>query len=502
MLWWQNIPFITILLSMLTAIISAVLNGKAAKILSLSVMTAISAASAVLLFNVSKTGEAFTYLMGHFPAPWGNEIRAGVLESMLAVFFSIIMILALIGGMKHVEEDIEPSKLNLYFVMTDLMLGAVLAMIYTNDIFTGYVFIEILTLSTCAILIIRQIGATTLAAVRYMCMSLLGSGLFLIGVTLTFDLTGHLLMPNMKLSFETAAKSGEYAIPILMCMLLMTIGLAIKSGLFPFHFWMPDTYGYATPASGSILSGIVSKAYIIMLIKIYFRIIGLDILSQSHIRDVLFIFGLAGIIFGSLSAIREQDIRRMVAFSSAAQIGYVFTAISFGTEAGFVAAIFHILTHALTKPLLFLSASKLSDVSGGSKKFDELQGSGRRNIIAGIGFTAGALSMVGMPILSGFITKLLIGTASLENPYTAVPTLIVLAISTVLNSIYFLKTVITIYYPERHPFEPKADTERSFLARDGVFAVVVAVFIALNVFLGTFSHTVTDAISAGLSMFG
>ncbi|MEA4822641.1 MAG: proton-conducting transporter membrane subunit [Clostridiaceae bacterium] len=493
----RNFPFFSIMLAMLAAIVTSVLPKKAARLLNSAVVSVCILLNAAVLWYTLYTGASFTYMMGHFPAPWGNELRAGALEALMATVFSGILLFSVIGGAKHIDLDLEERKVNLYYVMINLLEGALLAMLYTNDIFTGYVFIEILTIASCGILMIRQIGRTTLAAVRYMIMSLLGSGLFLIGVVLLYDMTGHLLMENMHTAIAALVESGQYTLPLTIAVGLITMGLCIKCGLFPFHFWMPDTYGYSTPASSAILSGLISKIYIMMLIKVFYRVVGVDIIRASKILNVLFVFGLCAIIVGSISAIRENDIRRMTAFSSAAQIGYIFVGIGLGTTAGMVASLFHIITHAVTKPMLFISASGLSDVSGGSKKFRDLQESGYRNRPAGLAFSVGALSMVGLPLFAGFISKILFATASVQNPRKMLPTLIVLAISTVLNAVYFLRTVIRIY----RPAEGETHTERLTVRNQRAFTLSLIVFAALNILLGLWSTPVTDILTAGLAMF-
>jgi len=499
----RNFPFFSIMFAMLCAILTSALSKKAARILCTVMISVSILLNAAVLYYTAVTGESYVYIMGHFPAPWGNELRAGILEALMAVTFSVVMLLSVLGGRRHIEEDLAENKISLYYVMINLLQGALLALVYTNDIFTAYVFIEITTISSGGILMIRQIGRTTLAATRYMIMSLLGSGLFLIGITLLYDMTGHLLMSNIQQACAAIAADGRYGVPLTVVVGLITMGLCIKSGLFPFHFWMPDTYGYSTPASSSILSGLVSKAYIFLLIKIIYRVIGFEVVSASKILNVLFVFGLAAMIIGSVSAIRENDIRRMTAYSSAAQIGYIFMGIGLGSTAGMTAALFHILTHAVTKPLLFISASGLSDVSGGSKKFRDLQDSGFRNVPAGIGFFVGSLSMVGLPLFGGFISKLLFATASVENPHKMLPTLIVLAISTVLNAVYFLRTVIRIYRPaadkETLQVEGARPDVRMGFAQQRLFVVVMIGFVVLNLVLGMMSQPITDAISTGLA---
>lgn len=494
----QNFPFFSIIIAMFSGIISSVLSGKKARNLTFGAILMILILSAGVLYFCNEQG-SYTYMMGHFPAPWGNEIRAGVLEGLTAVFFCLVMLLSVLGGMRHTEQDIEGSKHNLFYIMVDLMLSSLLALIYTNDLFTAYVFVEINTIAGCGMIMIRQKGRSLSSAIRYMILSQLGSGLFLIGLSLLYDVTGHLLMSPAKEAVAAIEAAGSYGIPMLVIMAVISVGLAIKSGLYPFHYWIPDTYGYATPAASAILSGLVSKGYIFLLIKIFYRVLGRENVIASQIINVLFMFGLAGMVMGSLHAILERDMRRMIAFSSVAQIGYIYMGIGLGTQAGMVAAIFHIFTHSATKALLFISAVGLYEVSGNRKDYKSLRGSGYRNPLAGIGFGIGALSMVGFPMLSGFISKLLFATSALQSPTKMLPTLIVLAISTVLNAVYFLRMVITIYSIPKE--EKKRMEEGKILAGSWNLRLAITCFILLNLTLGLFSQPIVKAIGDGLTMF-
>ncbi len=495
----QNFPFFSIILAMFSGIISSVLSGKKARNLTLMMIAVTTALSAGTLMFCLKTGESYTYMMGHFPAPWGNEIRAGVLEGVTAVLFGIVMFLSVTGGLDHTARDVEESKQNLFYIMIDLMLSSLLALIYTNDLFTAYVFVEINTIAGCGLIMIRQKGRNLSAAIRYMVMSQLGSGLFLIGLTLLYDVTGHLLMSPAKESVELLVATGRYRIPLLVIMAVISVGLAIKSGLYPFHYWIPDTYGYATPTGSAVLSGLVSKGYIFLLIKIFYRVLGYDNLVGTHMVNVLYLFGVCGMIMGSVHAISETDTRRMIAYSSVAQIGYIYMGIGLGTTAGMVASVFHIFAHSATKALLFISAVGLYEVSGDRKDFVSLRGAAFRNPLAGIGFSIGALSMVGFPMLSGFISKLLFATSALDSPEKMMPTLIVLAVSTLLNAVYFLRLVITLYSrrrPEDKPL-PKPTTVRSSWA----LRLAIICFIGLNLVLGMSSQPIVQAITDGLAMF-
>ncbi|MGN0355569.1 MAG: complex I subunit 5 family protein [Muricoprocola sp.] len=498
----QNVPFFSIILSMFSGIVSSMLPKRAAKWLNTAVITIVGAMSAWLLTYMIQVGGSYTFMMGHFPAPWGNEIRAGALEAGLAFFFSIVMLLCVLGGRHHLEEEVESSKHNIYYIMTDLLLSSLLALVYTNDMFTAYVFVEINTIAACGLIMIRQTGRTTEAAVRYMIMSQLGSGLLLMGICMLYDLTGHLLMSNIRESVGIVLQDGRYTQPLMITIGLITVGLAIKSALFPFHAWLPNAYGYSTVSSAAMLSSLVSKGYIVLLIKIFYRVIGFPVICGSKIINILFIFGLCGMIFGSVSAIWEKDIRRMIAFSSVAQIGYIYMGIGMGTREGVEAAIFHILAHAATKSLLFISAVGLTDCSGKNRKFSYLSGAAYRNKVAGIGFTVGAFSMVGIPFFAGFISKILFAKAAVLHPDSKMlPVLIVLAVSTILNAVYFLKTVVRIYVPMDKKEEEK-NGYKVMRARDQkTYTVTIILLIILNVVLGMCSEPIMSVIREGLNSF-
>ena len=534
-----NFPFISIILSLFSGPLCSVLSGKWAKRINTVVIIMIGILSVFVLAYVGRTGEAFVYRMGHFPAPWGNEIRVGILEAFMACFFCVVMLLCMAAGGREREVQIHENKQNLYYVMVNLLLCSLLALIYTNDLFTAYVFVEINTISACGLIMIRQNGRTIEAATRYMIMSLLGSGLLLLGICFLYDLTGHLLMSNLKEQVHILVETGQYHIPLMVSVGLMSVGLAMKSALYPFHAWLPDAYGYSTLSSAAILSSLVSKGYIFLLIKIFYRVVGFEILTENKVANVLFVFGIVGMIMGSLNAIQEEHITRMIAYSSVAQIGYIYMGIGLATQEGMVASIYHVVSHAATKSLLFVAASGLAAASGGGTRYRDLVGSGYRNKLAGIAFTVGSLSMVGMPMFSGFISKLFFAQAAIGHTHKMLPTFIALALSTVLNAAYFMKMVICIYSPRYGRDEyaiqnlnlvPSKDIEEKrdivsdkdvVLKEDSISKkvdmqqkndmdkkvdtaknVALLCFIILNFVLGLNSEPMIRLIQKGLSMFG
>ena len=494
----KNFPFFTIVLSLLSAVICYALKDKKARFVSYALLLISGGMSlSVIIYNLTVEPGYFVYRMGHYDAPIGNEISAGLLEPFFALLFEVVIFLSISGGAKHIFSDIDESKHKIFYIMVNLVHAALCALCYTNDIFTAYVFIEVCTIASCALLMSRSTGRALVAATRYMIFSLIGSGLTLIGIILLYSVTGHLLFPQLYSSIQELWATGQYTFPLTIALGLLVSGLAIKSGLCPFHLWMPDTYGTATPAASGILSGVISKGYIFLLLKVIFRVIGFEIFAESNIEVILLVLGVCGMIFGSVSAMHTNNINFMIAYSSAAQIGYIYMGLGLGTKEALLASLFHITAHALTKPMLFLSASGLSDTVQGKQTFAPLCNSAHKNTIAGLSFAAGALSMVGIPIFAGFIPKLLFTLASFGHSTKTYIVLIALAISTMLNVVYFLRTLINIYSIR------KVDIKRVSIHLKDNFSqsVVLAVMVAINIAVGLRSQPIISLFEKGIEIF-
>lgn len=494
----QNFPFITIVFSLTCGVFCAILKGKTAKRLCLCWLSLTTLMSLAVLIYTLKTDGYYIYRMGKWDAPWGNEIRVGVLEALMATAFSLVMLLSLLGGMHHIFADCETEKTNLYFTMCSLLMSSLFALIYTNDLFTAYVFVEINTIASCALVMLKSSARTLVATTRYLIMSLLGSGLFLLGIVTLYGITGELLMEPIAEKVRALFATGEYSLPLTVIIGFFSVGLAVKSALFPFHSWLPDAHGSATASSSAILSGLVLKGYIIVLIKIFFRVLGLEVIVAKEVSQFLFLFGILAMIFGSIGALRERDLKRMLAYSSVAQVGYIYVGIGLHSELGMIAACVQILAHAFTKPMLFIAAGGFMDVSGGHKSMSAITGAGRRDPLGGIAFTVGALSMIGIPFFAGFITKLELTQGALESgDVTMVIALAAIAVSTLLNALYYIPAIFNI-------FSKREDENYKglYVRYRTDYALALVVFIALNIGFGTFSEYVAGAVRRGLALFG
>lgn len=486
-----NLPFLSIILTLVSGPVTLLLNKNGAKYLSYFVVLAVTVMTSFVFTYTLTTGQSIVYMMGHYPAPWGNEIRFSMLESGICLFWCIVMFLSLIAGEKERDNELYENRSNLFYVFNNLLLTSLLALSYTNDLFTAYVFIEINTIAGCGLVMIKKGGRRLVATTKYIIMSCLGSTTLLFGIAIIYACTGHLLMTPIYDTIQTLYVNKMFMTQITVAVAMMVIGIAVKSSLFPFHSWLPDVYGYATVSSAAVLSSLVSKAYIFLLIKIFMRVIGLNVIGEIKILNVLFILGLAGMIYGSLCAIKEKKLNRMVAYSSVAQIGYIYMGLGLGNIAGIVAAIFHIISHGASKSLLFVAQDSLRQTAG-SRNIDDMKGAAHQNMWAGVAFTVGGLSMVGIPMFAGFISKYLFTVASLGLGYKMWLAIATLALSTLLNAVYFMKVVMVIWYPTKKE-------EKSALPL--LKKVAFVGFIVMNFVLGLNSPFFIKVIEKGLSLF-
>jgi multicomponent Na+:H+ antiporter subunit D len=498
--FYQNIPFFSIVACMLTGIFSSLCHkGKTAFKIHLGLLAVVAVSTLYLLVNVILSGESFEYMVGIVGHPWGNELRCGPLEAGLALLFTLVIGFCVLGGAEDLFHDIHPSKQTMYFVVCDLLLASLLALTYTNDMFTAYVFIEINTISSCALVMAKDGGATIAATMRYLVMSLLGSGLFLFGLSMLYWLTGHLLIPNIHEAVIALWQNGEYTIPLTVTLGMMIVGLSVKSALYPFHTWLPDAHGSATTTSSSILSGLVLKGYIVLMIKLIYQVCSTEMFRSMHLSNVLLGFGALAMIMGSVNAMKETHIKRMIAYSSVAQIGYIYLGIGLCFDSAVIAAIYQIFVHAFTKPLLFCCAGELANASHHHKHMYYLRGAAHRSILAGLGFTLGGLSMVGVPLLGGFAVKFYLADAGLIGGWRMVVALGALAVSSVLNALYYMPIIINIWSTgDRHDPDPLPGLRPKPVR--ATFAVAVIGLSIGTIALGVFLQPMADFLATGLAL--
>ncbi len=491
-----NVPFFSIFLAMAAGIcLTLVKRGPAALRVTQGVIGVIFVLSGWLTAELLRSNSSFIYPMGHYPAPWGNELQCGPFEAGMAAAFCLMLLAALPGGRRDFFLDIPEGKQNLFCLFLNLTLASVLVLIYTNDLFNAYVFVEIMAIVSAALVMAEGRGRSIAAAMRYVYLSAVGSGLFLMGITITYYITGHLLMNDLGRAIAALSQSGEYQLQMVVGIGLMVVGLCIKSGLFPFHGWLPEAYSACTTLASAVQSGLISKCYLFVLIKFICRIFSLELLNETGIISILFVLGISGMIYASIYAMREQEARRMIAYSSVAQVAYIFAGIGLGTWFGLAAACYQVLAHTFTKPMLFTSVSALVREGAGTDSWHDLRGTARRNPLAGIAFSVGGLSLCGLPLLAGFAAKFEIAAAAVDQGDRMLLTMLALGASSVLNSMYYIPAIITIWIS---PYRETEGAARVRPPRDWGFVWSTLLFLGCNLVLGICIGPVMDLLLRGI----
>ena len=497
----QNFPFFSIVLPFFCGVACFLLGRGAAKWLSLACLAALGAMSCILLAFTLETGESFVYRMGHFPSPFVNELSAGPLEALMALLLCCISLLSLSGGLGDINRDIPGNKTSFYFMMVNILTGAMLAIIYTNDIFTAFVFIEIVTIAVCSLIMIKPGGPTLSATIVYLVFSLISSCLILFSIAMVYSITGHLLFPGIQAALAELALTGAYTLPLFVSAALFTTGLAVKFALFPFHVWLPRAYVSATTASSSLMSGFVGKCFFILLIKAAYRMFGLNLMEMLRISHLLLALGLAGIVYGSLKALGRRDTKGMLAYASIAQAGCISVAIGLNTDRAMGAVCFHIIVHGIGKAMLFTAAGGLAAVSGGRNGYDFLRGAARRDPLSGAAFIIASLTMIGFPPFPGFFSKLYFTLAALETAFAVPAILGFVIVSTLLSAMYFFPALGSMLAREDRAEEGNVETSSPGPAPTLTYRGIMITFISLTLLLGIFSRQILEICERGLAVF-
>lgn len=440
-----NFPLLILLILLLSAFMMPILKRvQAVKRLSLFAILLCLILSVLTLEYVAQTG-AFVYKVGHFEAPWGNEIKIGYLESIMSIVFTFVAALITWASFYSVDYEIKEKNIKLYYTLCSILLASLLGIVYSNDIFNCFVFIEISSIAACGIVVVKDKKENIKAAIKYLILSSLGSGLVLMGIAFLYSITGNL---NVDYIHQELVKvSSLYHNTLIIALGLFTVGLGVKSAMFPLHIWLPDAHTYAPSSSSALLSSLVLKAYILLYIKIVYRVFGIEIVKALPVLEIVLILGAAGMLSGSVLALLQKDLKRMIAYSSVAQIGYIFFGIGLGSTLGLVAAVFHIISHALTKAALFLVAGNIIERIH-SKEISRLKGIGiEMPITLGV-FIVCALSMVGIPLFVGFNSKWNFALAIIDS--NRIFFIAVLVASSLLNALYYLPIIVNAFFGEEN----------------------------------------------------
>ncbi len=393
--------------------------------------------SIIGLEHVLAHGPISYHLAGWMP-PVGIEFVLDSLSAFLCVLFSGITLLVMVFSWRSVANEISVREISFY-TLAMLHLFGLCGMVMTGDLFNMYVFLEIGALSGYALVAIGDRRAPV-AAFRYLTLGTAGAAFFLLGVTLIYISIGTLNMADASRILPLVHNST----PVILGMVFILVGVGLKMALFPMHAWLPDAYTYASSSATALIAPVGTKVAAYILLRIMFFVADPDyIRNDIHLSHVVGYLGAVGIIWGSVMAICQKEMKRMLAYSSVAQMGYIALGIGLASPLGYIGAILHIVNHACMKACLFLVSGNLR-LRLGHSSIPKLDHSLSRSMPwTSAAFSVAAVSMIGLPPTAGFFSKWYLALGSIEQSNWIF--LVVLLLSSLMNAVYFFRIMERMY---------------------------------------------------------
>ncbi len=486
----SHLPLLQVVIPLLAAPICVLLHEKTLGWLFTCIVCFITFVIACLLFQQTLDGEVVTYAIGGWAAPWGIEYYLDRLTAYLLVIITGLAAVICLGARQSLESEIAADRLYLFYTAFLLNLTGLLGVLMTGDAFNLFVFIEIASLSSYALISTSHDRRSLYAAYKYLILGTVGASFILIAVGLLYAVTGTLNIYDLSQRLQGIENTGT----VTTALVFFTIGIALKAAIFPLHLWLPDAYGYSPSIISTFLAGTSTKVFIYVLIRFLFSLFGVEFsFNQTGMQHLLMFMAAAGILYGSIQAVQQDSIKRLLAFSSIAQIGYMVLAVSMATTAGLAAGLIHVFNHAIIKASLFLCVANIVLYTG-TDSLKQLAGVGQRMPLTMALFVVGGLSLIGVPLTAGFISKWFLIKAAIDSGYWLLVALIV--VSSILAVVYIWKIVETAYFKPATD-QPVASIQTSYLSY-----LSLILFAAACLYFGvqtSISVGMADAIANGFA---
>jgi multicomponent Na+:H+ antiporter subunit D len=370
-----------------------------------------SFAIAIALFLQVRAAGVVSYAMGSWPPPWGIEYRIDALGAFVLVLVAGMGAVVAPYMRRSAAAEVPGERLYLFYSMYMLCLAGLLGIVATGDAFNLFVFLEIASLSTYVLIALGRDRRSLLSAFQYLIMGTIGATFYVIGVGLLYLMTGTLNIADMAARLPAVTETR----PLVAAAAFVTVGISLKLALFPLHFWLPNAYTYAPSAVTAFLAATATKVSVYVLLRYFFTVFGASpAFAEVPFGEALLALSAIAIVTASLVAVYQPDMKRMLAYSSVAQIGYITLGIAIANQAGLTGAIVHLFNHGLTKGALFLLLGGVA-MRAGRASFNRLAGLGRAMPLTSLGIVIGGLSLIGIPGTAGFVSKWYLVLGAIER---------------------------------------------------------------------------------------
>lgn len=446
--------------------------------------------SGLILQQVMASGTIIYELSG-WQAPWGIEYRIDQLNAFLLLIISAISTVVLIAADTSIKQEIPAEKQTYFYILYLLSLTGMLGIVATGDAFNVFVFLEVSSLSAYALISLGKDRRALWAAFQYLIMGTIGATFILIGIGLMYQMTGTLNMHDLSIRLPAV----EHTRTVFTAYAFVIVGICLKLALFPLHLWLPNAYAYAPSIVTAFFAATATKVAVYLLIRFTFSVFGLSFSFTAVPLQILFlVFGLLGIFVASTAAIYQTNVKHLFAYSSIAQIGYMIVGFSMTTITGLTATLLHLFNHALMKGALFLALAAVM-YRIGRVQLSQFQGLGRQMPLTMAAIVIGGLSLIGVPLTVGFVSKWYLILATLENGWWPVAVLILLG--SLLAVVYVWRIIETAY------FKPLLAGSGTIKEAPLSFLIPVWILVIANIYFGIDTRlSVQVAQSAAQSLFG
>lgn len=435
----EQLTILLVVVPLIFAPITALLkNHLASWLITLLVSVACFILSFVILYDVID-GTHVIYELGGWRPPWGIEYKIDSLNAFIALIVSGVATVTSIFALQSVPKEIDKANYGLFYAAFQLCLLGLLGIALTGDIFNLFVFLEISSLSSYALISMGKSRKALTAAFSYLVLGTIGATFFLIGVGFLFAASGSLNIADIAQRFSTF----EDMQLVMTGFIFIVLGLGLKAAIFPLHSWLPNAYSYAPSVVSIFLSATATKVSIYALLRVLFDLYPVDYWRALLLPQIMLVLGCVAVIYGSFRAWQQIELKRLLAFSSVAQIGYMVIGISLLNETGITASVMHLFNHALIKATLFMGAGIIL-YRANTTVLSELRGFGGSMPWTFMAIVLAGLSLIGVPGTVGFVTKwYLLEAAISEGKWIVVITIVV---GSVLAVAYVWKIVEAMYF--------------------------------------------------------
>jgi len=445
--------------------------------------------SSIAILNTVIEHGTIHYYLGNWDPPWGIEYLIDHLNAFVAIIVSFISLVVAIYSKRSVEQEL-PEKTVYFYCIFLLLVTGLLGIVVTGDMFNLYVFLEIASLAGYALIAIGEDGAP-LASFNYVIMGTIGACFYLLGVGYLYIVTGSLNMADLSQILPDLYHSKV----VLVAFAFFIIGVAIKMALFPLHTWLPDAYTRAPSTVSALIAPLMTKVGAYVMVRIMFTVFKPHFsIELIPITTILSWMGAVAMIMGSIFAIMQSDLKRMLAYSSIAQIGYIVLGVGLANRMGLTGGLLHILNHAFMKGCLFLVAGAIV-YKMGMRNIYQFKDLYRKMPYTMAAFTIAAFSMIGIPPTCGFFSKLYLILGSIDAKQWVFVALIL--ISSMLNVVYFTNVIRHAYFsPPGSDYAHNGGTREEVVMDEVPLSMLIPILVmaAGIILLGIFNGKIISTV--------